>query len=150
MQVILLEKVANLGNLGDVVKVKDGFARNFLIPTQARAPRHRSGDQGIRSQARRTREGRRRQAGRGAGAGEKLAGKTVTHHAEGRRRRPPVRLGHQLPTSPRAEEAGLRRAEVAGAHAQRPAEDRRRPAVSVAPHTDVVVDITVTVVGEVD
>src|SRR3954447_24376950 len=32
MQVILMEKVANLGNLGDVVKVKDGFARNFLIP----------------------------------------------------------------------------------------------------------------------
>ena len=35
MQVILLEKVANLGNLGDVVKVKDGYARNFLIPTGA-------------------------------------------------------------------------------------------------------------------
>ena len=35
MQVILLEKVANLGNLGDVVKVKDGYARNFLIPTRA-------------------------------------------------------------------------------------------------------------------
>ena len=34
MQIILLEKVANLGNLGDVVKVKDGFARNFLIPTK--------------------------------------------------------------------------------------------------------------------
>ncbi len=32
MQVILLEKVAKLGNLGDIVKVKDGFARNFLIP----------------------------------------------------------------------------------------------------------------------
>ena len=32
MQIILLEKVANLGNLGDVVKVKDGYARNFLIP----------------------------------------------------------------------------------------------------------------------
>ncbi len=32
MQVILMEKVANLGNLGDVVKVKDGFARNFLMP----------------------------------------------------------------------------------------------------------------------
>ena len=32
MQVILLEKVANLGQLGDVVKVKEGFARNFLIP----------------------------------------------------------------------------------------------------------------------
>jgi large subunit ribosomal protein L9 len=32
MQVILLEKVVNLGGLGDVVKVKDGFARNFLLP----------------------------------------------------------------------------------------------------------------------
>ena len=33
MQIILMEKVANLGQLGDVVKVKDGYARNFLIPT---------------------------------------------------------------------------------------------------------------------
>ena len=32
MQVILLEKVVNLGGLGDVVRVRDGFARNFLIP----------------------------------------------------------------------------------------------------------------------
>ena len=32
MQIILLEKVTNLGNLGDVVRVKDGYARNFLIP----------------------------------------------------------------------------------------------------------------------
>ena len=37
MQIILLEKVVNLGNLGEVVKVKDGYARNFLIPSgQAR------------------------------------------------------------------------------------------------------------------
>jgi len=33
MQIILLEKITNLGQLGDVVKVKDGYARNFLIPT---------------------------------------------------------------------------------------------------------------------
>ena len=32
MQIILLDKVANLGNLGDVVKVRAGYARNFLIP----------------------------------------------------------------------------------------------------------------------
>jgi len=38
MQIILLDKVVNLGNLGDVVKVKDGYARNFLIP-QGRAKR---------------------------------------------------------------------------------------------------------------
>jgi len=33
MQIILLDKVVNLGALGDVVKVKDGYARNFLIPS---------------------------------------------------------------------------------------------------------------------
>jgi large subunit ribosomal protein L9 len=38
MQVILLEKVINLGTLGDVVRVKDGYARNFLIP-QGKAKR---------------------------------------------------------------------------------------------------------------
>ena len=38
MEVILMEKVVNLGNLGDVVKVKDGYARNFLIP-QGKAKR---------------------------------------------------------------------------------------------------------------
>jgi len=38
MQIILLEKVANLGGLGDIVKVKEGYARNFLIP-QGKAKR---------------------------------------------------------------------------------------------------------------
>ena len=38
MQIILLEKIANVGNLGDVVKVKNGYARNFLIP-QGKAKR---------------------------------------------------------------------------------------------------------------
>ncbi len=38
MQIILLEKVANLGTLGDIVKVKDGYARNYLIP-QGKAKR---------------------------------------------------------------------------------------------------------------
>jgi large subunit ribosomal protein L9 len=38
MQIILLEKIGNVGNLGDVVKVKDGYARNFLIP-QGKAKR---------------------------------------------------------------------------------------------------------------
>ncbi len=38
MQIILLEKVANVGNLGDIVKVKDGYARNYLIP-QGKAKR---------------------------------------------------------------------------------------------------------------
>ena len=32
MEVILLERIEKLGQMGDVVKVKDGFARNFLLP----------------------------------------------------------------------------------------------------------------------
>ncbi len=46
MQIILLEKVVNVGNLGEVVKVKDGYARNFLIPQRlarrATATKHKS------------------------------------------------------------------------------------------------------------
>jgi large subunit ribosomal protein L9 len=38
MQIILMEKMANLGQLGDIVKVKNGYARNFLIP-QGKAKR---------------------------------------------------------------------------------------------------------------
>jgi ribosomal protein L9 len=54
MQIILLDKVVNLGNLGDIVKVKDGYARNFLIRyCQSR----------IRSQARRSGKSSRSQVG---------------------------------------------------------------------------------------
>ncbi len=38
MQIILMEKIANLGQLGEVVKVKEGYARNYLIP-QGKAKR---------------------------------------------------------------------------------------------------------------
>ena len=48
MQIILLDKVVNLGNLGEIVKVKDGYARNFLIPS-GRARRATQGR--VRSQA---------------------------------------------------------------------------------------------------
>jgi large subunit ribosomal protein L9 len=74
MQVILMEKVVNLGGLGDVVKVKDGYARNFLIPhgkakraTQANLkefedPPRRSREEGQR--AARLRTGARRRSSR--------------------------------------------------------------------------------------
>ena len=127
MQVILLEKVANLGNLGDVVKVKDGYARNFLIPTSRRAapPKRRS-----RSSRTERAELEKAAADKLAAAqalGEKLAGKTRAHHAEGRRRRPPVRFGDQRRHRRGAEQASASTvAKAAGPHAQRPAEDRRR------------------------
>jgi len=52
MQVILLEKIVNLGQLGDVVKVKEATHATFLIPQGKGASRHRDRDQGIRSASR--------------------------------------------------------------------------------------------------
>ena len=78
MQIILLEKVANLGNLGDVVKVKDGYARNFLIPTgQAR----RATEKAVAEFEARRAELEKASAEKLAAAqalGEKLNGKTVS------------------------------------------------------------------------
>lgn len=77
MQVILLDKVVNLGNLGEIVKVKDGYARNFLIPT-GRARR-------ATDAAKAEFEARRAELEKAAAAklaeaqalGEKLAGTTI-------------------------------------------------------------------------
>ena len=78
MQVILLEKVANLGELGEVVKVKDGFARNFLIP-HGKAKRATDENlQGVRGAPRRAREGAGRPRSRKAQErGAKLDGLTL-------------------------------------------------------------------------
>ena len=65
MQVILLERVENLGGIGDEVKVRDGFARNFLLPQQEGAPRHRREPQGFRRPPRRNRSPERRSQSRG-------------------------------------------------------------------------------------
>ncbi|MFN4115843.1 MAG: 50S ribosomal protein L9 [Inhella sp.] len=78
MQIILLEKVANLGDLGDIVKVKDGYARNFLIPTrQAR----RATESAIKEFEAKRAELEKVAAEKLAAAqalAEKLSGKTVT------------------------------------------------------------------------
>ncbi|MCC6657652.1 MAG: 50S ribosomal protein L9 [Rhodocyclaceae bacterium] len=70
MQVILMEKVVNLGNLGDVVKVRDGFARNFLIP-QGKAKRVTP--ENMAEFEKRRAELERQQAEKLAGAQEKAA-----------------------------------------------------------------------------
>ena len=49
MQVILMEKVGNLGNLGDVVKVKDGYARNYLIPRKLAVAWTKGGEKQVAS-----------------------------------------------------------------------------------------------------
>ncbi len=60
MKVVLLERVERLGAIGDVVQVKDGFARNFLLPQAEGAARHYLQPQGVRGRARPDRGPQRR------------------------------------------------------------------------------------------
>jgi hypothetical protein len=126
MQIILLDKVVNLGNLGEIVKVKDGYARNFLIP---HGPARRA------TEANKAEfEAKRAELEKAAAAklaesqaqGEKLGRHDRQADAKGRRRRPPVRLGHQRRHRRRADQARLPRRQGANAHAQRPDQDRWR------------------------
>ncbi|KQW02985.1 50S ribosomal protein L9 [Rhizobacter sp. Root1221] len=150
MQIILLEKVANLGNLGDVVKVKDGYARNFLIPTrQAR----RATETAIKEFEVRRVELEKAAADKLATAqalGDKMSGRTVhiTQKAgvDGR-------LFGSVTNNDIAE--ALTRIDFKVSKAQvrlpnGPLKTVGEHVVSVAPHTDVVVDVKVVVVGETD
>ena len=147
MQVILLEKVGKLGDLGDVVKVKQGYARNFLIPSKLA---RRATEAAIKEF-----EGRRAELEKAAAAklaaaqslGEQLRGKTVriaqkagvdgrlfgsvTNHdiaeALGKIGLTVVKSQVRLPNGP---------LKTVGEHP-----------VSVAPHHDVVAEVTVQVVA---
>jgi hypothetical protein len=94
MQIILLEKVVNLGGLGDVVKVKDGYARNFLIPQgkAKRATRQPAEFEAKRVELERTRP-KSCLPHRNWPASSKASASKC--HAQGRHGRPPVRLGRQ-------------------------------------------------------
>ncbi len=148
MQVILLEKVLNLGNLGEIVKVKDGYARNFLIP-QGRARRATEANK-AEFEAKRV-ELEKQAAAKLADAqaqGEKLAGKTVklTQKAgvDGR-------LFGSVTNADIAEELGKMGFPVAKSQVRMPAgpiKNVSESTVSVALHTDVVVEVNVSVLGE--
>jgi len=148
MQVILLDKVVNLGNLGEIVKVKDGYARNFLIP-QGRARRATEANK-AEFEARRV-ELEKAAAGKLAESqaqGEKLAGTTVklTQKAgvDGR-------LFGSVTNSDIAEELNKLGYKVVKAQVRMPNGPIKTvgdSTVGVALHTDVVVDINVTVYGE--
>ena len=148
MQIILLEKVANLGNLGDVVKVKDGYARNFLIPTrQAR----RATTKAIAEFEARRAELEKAQAEKLAASqalGEKLNGKTVS---VAQKAGVDGRLFGSVTNADIAEALKAGGFDVAKQQVRLPngpLKTTGEHAVSVALHTDVVVDITVAVVGE--
>ena len=110
MQVILLEKVVNLGDLGEVVKVKQGYARNFLIPhgkAKRATPENLEEFEAKRAELEKARS--REACDTAQERAAKLEGVTRADHAEGRRRRPLVRFGDQRRHRRGVEDAGLRR-----------------------------------------
>ena len=66
MEVILLERVGKLGHMGDTVRVKDGYARNFLLAARQGVARHRGQQEEVRKPARRPRSAQPRDEARGA------------------------------------------------------------------------------------
>ena len=150
MQVILLEKVANLGVLGDVVKVKDGYARNFLIPTGAA---RRATEKAIKEFEVRRAELEKAQADKLAAAqaqGEKLAGKTVTISQKAG---VDGRLFGSVTNADIAEALKSQGVEIVKAQVRLPNGPLKgvgEQTVAIALHHDVVVDVTVAVVGETD
>jgi large subunit ribosomal protein L9 len=148
MQVSLLDKVVNLGSLGEIVKVKDGYARNFLIPSG----RARRATEANKAEF----EAKRAELEKAAAAklseskaqGEKLAGTTLklTQKAgvDGR-------LFGSVTNFDIAEELSKQGYKVNKSQVRMPTGPIKTvgdSTVSVALHTDVVVDINVTVYGE--
>lgn len=150
MQIILLEKVANLGNLGEVVKVKDGYARNFLIPKGAA---RRATQSAIAQFEARRAELEKVQADKLSSAnatGEKLAGKTITI---GQKAGVDGRLFGSVTNADVAEALKKQGFEVAKAQVRMPNGPLKAVgefAVQVALHTDVVVELSVAVVADND
>ena len=150
MQVILLDKVANLGNLGDVVKVKDGYARNFLIPTR-RA--RRATDAALKEFEARRAELEKVAAERLAAAqalGEKMSGKSVRI---AQKAGVDGRLFGSVTNLDIAEALTKAGMSVAKAQVRMPSGPLKTVGeytVSVAAHTDVVVEVTVQVVAQAD
>lgn len=149
MQIILLDKVVNLGNLGEIVKVKDGYARNFLIPT-GRARRATAAAK-AEFEAKRA-ELEKAAAEKLAAAqaqGEKLGGSTVklTQKAgvDGR-------LFGSVTNQDICEELNKQGYALVKSQIRMPNGHIKvvgDNTVSVSLHTDVTVDITVSVYGEI-
>jgi large subunit ribosomal protein L9 len=148
MQVILLEKVVNLGNLGDVVKVKDGYARNFLIPTRAA---RRATESAIKEFEAKRAELEKAAADKLATAnalGEKMSGRTVhiTQKAgvDGR-------LFGSVTNADIADALTRIDFKIVKSQVRMPGGPLKtvgEHTVTVAPHTDVLVEVKVVVLGE--
>jgi len=148
MQIILLEKVVNLGNLGDIVKVKDGYARNFLIPNKK--ARRATKDAIAEFEVRRA-ELEKTAAEKLAAAqaqGEKLAGSTIQI---AQKAGVDGRLFGSVTNADIAEALVKQGFAVEKAQVRLPEGPLKivgDHAVQISLHTDVLVDVTVSVLGE--
>jgi|SRR6185436_13078218 large subunit ribosomal protein L9 len=150
MQVILLEKVANLGNLGDVVKVKDGYARNFLIPTRQARRATESAIKEFEAKRAELEKVAAEKLSVAQALGEKINGNTVTISQKAG---VDGRLFGSVTNADIAE--ALTKAGTAIVKSQvrlpnGPLKTVGEFPINVAPHTDVVVEVTVKVVAEVE
>lgn len=150
MQIILLEKVGKLGNLGDVVKVKDGYARNFLIPGKLA---RRATDAAIKEFEARRAELEKAAAAKLAAAqalGEQMAGKTVRI---AQKAGVDGRLFGSVTNADIAEALTKAGTPVLKSQVRMPSGPLKTVGehpVSVAPHSDVVVEVTIHVVAQAD
>ena len=150
MQIILLDKVAKLGNLGDVVKVKQGYARNYLIPQKLA---RRATEAAIKEF-----EGRRAELEKAAAAklaaaqalGEQIAGKTVRI---AQKAGVDGRLFGSVTNADIAEALGKIGLAVQKSQVRLPNGPLKTVGdhvVTVSPHGDVAAEVTVQVVAQVD
>jgi large subunit ribosomal protein L9 len=148
MQIILLEKVANLGMLGDIVKVKDGFGRNFLIP-QGKAKRATEANKAEFAARRAELEKQQADILTAATArGSKLAGYNLK---VAQKAGVDGRLFGSVTNGDIAEGLVAAGFEVVKSEVRMPSGPLKTIGdfpLSVALHHDIVVDITVTVVAE--
>ena len=148
MQVILLDKVVNLGNLGEIVKVKDGYARNFLIPSG----RARRATEAAKAEFEARRAELEKQAAEKLAAaqalGEKLSGLTVklTQKAGVDGRLFGSVTNHDIADELKKQGFEVHKSQVRLSNG--PIKTVGDSTVAVSLHTDVDVEITVSVYGE--
>jgi large subunit ribosomal protein L9 len=144
MQIILLDKVVNLGNLGEIVKVKDGYARNFLIPSGRARRATEKNKQEFEARRVELEKAAAAKLAESQAQGEKLSGTTQKAGVDGR-------LFGSVTNADIAEELNKLGYKVAKSQVRMPngpIKNVSESTVSVALHTDVLVEISVSVYGE--
>ena len=150
MQIILLDKVGKLGNLGDVVKVKDGYARNFLIPSKMARRATESAIKEFEVKRVELEKVAAAKLGTAQALGEQLSGKTVRI---AQKAGVDGRLFGSVTNADIAEALGKMGMAVQKSQVRLPTGPLKtlgEHPVSVSPHGDVVVEVNVLVVALTD